>query len=79
MATAQKETSKQVKLVSRVLTNKGTILFTTEDGKNLSLNRDMIAVLKEMGDPIPNVGSIVKVQPSIDQLGNESDRWVQLA
>lgn len=79
MATAQKETSKQVKLVSRVLTNKGTILFTTENGKNLSLNRDMIAVLKEMGDPIPNVGSIVKVQPSIDQLGNESDRWVQLA
>lgn len=70
---------KQVKITARVFTNKGTILFTTEDGKNISMNKEIAAMFQLTGDPIPNIGSIVKVVPSTDAAGNVSDQWYQFA
>jgi len=66
------------KVINRKLTNNG-ILFTFEDDTVMLLTPTKLETLKMVGVSIPNTGQEIEVKPSTDQLGNESDTWVDWA
>ena len=69
---------KKIKVAARQLTNKGSLLITTDDGLNISLNQEKIATMKALEIKVPNTGDEITVKPSKDAIGNVSTQWYDL-
>lgn len=66
------------KITKRTLTSKG-LLLEFEDGTHCLLQAEKLAVIKVLGIAVPNVGTEVTVEESIDAAGNISAEWFNLA
>jgi len=79
---------------SRKILQDGRVIFdvnvietpASADGKTpaktkvaaLMLTKEMIATLKELGDPMPAVGKTIDVSFSTDALGTVNEKWVTM-
>lgn len=65
------------KIIKRQLTSKG-LLLTFEDGTHCLLQAEKLNVLTALGAKAPIEGATVKVEKSVDILGNSSEEWMNL-
>lgn len=79
---------------SRKILQDGRVIFDVDvietpasaDGKTpaktkvaaLMLTKEMIGTLKELGDPMPQVGKTIEVSFSTDALGTVNEKWVTM-